>query len=200
MTQPESPRFAVNLDKLAAAVAYLAQRSLHDAAFGETKLVKMLYFADCAAYLRYGRPITGNPYIHLEHGPYPQDWPATKKMLERQGIVTTVKEKLPGDCHRHRLLPTPAADTSALNDQDCFILDAQLRRFANFNAGDIEQYSHAEVAWRTTAPGAVIPYNLAGFRRPTGPPSAETLAHAKRVAERIRERGYEPSRDVTPRF
>lgn len=199
MTEPETIQFAVNPDKLAAAVVYLTQRSLHDDAFGETKLVKLLYFADCAAYLRYGRPITGNPYIHLEHGPYPQDWPATKKMLERQGIVTTVKEKLPGDCqHRHRLLPTPAADTSALTEQDCFILDAQLRRFANFNAGDIEKYSHAEVAWRTTAPGAVIPYNRIGFRMPD-PPTAETYARARRIADSIREYGRGPVRDVTPR-
>lgn len=200
MTQSESPRFAVNLDKLAAAVAYLAQRSIRDDAFGETKLVKLLYYADCAAYLRGGQPITGSAYIRMEHGPYPQDWPATERMLERQGIISVVKETIPGGYQRQRWLPTPSADTSALTDHDRAVLDEQLRRFANFNAGDIEEYSHAELGWYATAPGAVIPYNLAGFRRPTGPPTAETLAHARRVAKRIRERGYEPSRDLTPQF
>ena len=64
-------RFFTNPDKLSAAIVYLAQRSLHDDHFGETKLVKLLYYADCAAYHRTGEPITGTTYIRMDHGPYP---------------------------------------------------------------------------------------------------------------------------------
>ena len=56
-------RFFTNPDKLSAAIVYLAQRSLHDDHFGETKLVKLMYYADCAAYQRTGEPITGTTYI-----------------------------------------------------------------------------------------------------------------------------------------
>lgn len=193
----ENARFATDLDKLAAAVAYLAQRSRNDDAFGETKLVKLLYFADCAAYLRLGKPITGCAYIRMEHGPYPQDWAATERMLERSGIISVVAEPIPGGYRWQRWLPLPAANTAALTDAERAILDEQLRRFADFNAAQIEEYSHAEVGWRTAQPGAVIPYNLAGFRMPP-PPNAETSARGRRIADTIREKGYGPVNDVTP--
>ncbi len=193
----ENARFATDLDKLAAAVAYLSQRSRNDDAFGETKLVKLLYFADCAAYLRYGKPITGCAYIRMEHGPYPQDWAATERMLERSGIVSVVAEPIPGGYRRQRWLPLPAANAAALTDAERDILDEQLRRFADFNAAQIEEYSHAEVGWRIAQPGAVIPYNLAGFRMPP-PPNAETRARGRRIADTIREKGYGKVTDVTP--
>lgn len=196
------PRFAVDRDKLAAAVAYLAERSLADDAFGETKLVTLLYYADCAAYVRSGQPITGAAYIRRNHMPCPQDWPATERMLERKGVISVVKETMPGGYQRHRLrpAPAPAADTAALTELERAVLDEQLLRFADFSAGDLEQYFRDELVWYVTAPDAVIPFNLVGIRRPTRPPSAETLAHARRVAKRIREQGRGPTRDVTPQF
>ena len=194
------PRFAVDRDKLAAAVAYLAERSRGDGAFGETKLVTLLYYADCAAYLRRGQPITGAAYIRRNHMPCPQDWPATERMLERKGVISVVKETMPGGGHRQCWRPAVAADTAALTDLERAVLDEQLLRFADFSVGDLERYFRDELVWYVTAPDAVIPFNLVGFRRPTRPPSAETLAHARRAAKRIRERGYETARDLTPQF
>ena len=193
----ENPRFAADLDKISAAVAYLAERSRNDDAFGATKLVKLLYFADCAAYLRYGKPITGCAYIRMEHGPYPQDWAATERMLERSGIVSIVEEPMPGGYRRQRWLALQPAQAAALTAAERAILDEQLRRFADFNAAQIEEYSHAEVGWRISRPGAVIPYHLAGFRMPP-PPDAETRARGRRIAAAIREKGYGKVTDVTP--
>lgn len=193
------PRFAINLDKLAAAVAYLAERSLGDSAFGETKLVTLLYYADCAAYVRGGQPITGAAYIRRNHMPCPQDWPATERMLERKGVISAVKETMPGGGHRQCWRPAAAADTAALTDRERAVLDEQLLRFADFSAGDLERYFRDELVWYVTAPDAVIPFNLVGIRKP-GPPTAETLERAKRIAARIREQGRGPTRDVTPQF
>ena len=192
-----APRFTADLDKISAAVAYLAERSRYDDAFGATKLVKLLYFADCAAYLRGGKPITGCAYIRMEHGPYPQDWAATEQMLERSGVISVVEEPIAGGYRRQRWLPLQPAQDGALTDAERAILDEQLRRFADFNAAQIEEYSHAEVGWRTAQPGAVIPYNLAGFRMPP-PPDAETRARGRRIAAEIREKGYRPVNDITP--
>lgn len=53
--------------KAAAAAAFLLQ-----AAGGKMKfirLIKLLYMADRAAWSRYGRPITGDEYVAMEHGP-----------------------------------------------------------------------------------------------------------------------------------
>ena len=50
----DAPTFDLRLDKLTEAVVYLVNRSQNDPNFGETKLVKLLYYADCAAYLQTG--------------------------------------------------------------------------------------------------------------------------------------------------
>ena len=120
-----------------------------------------------------------------------------ERMLERSGIVSVVEEPIPGGYRRQRWLPLQPANAAALTDAECAILDEQLRRFADFNAAQIEEYSHAEVGWRTAQPGAVIPYNLVGFRMPP-PPNAETRARGRRIADTIREKGYGKVTDVTP--
>jgi uncharacterized phage-associated protein len=40
-------------------------------AWDKYSLLKILYFAECKHLLEYGRPITGDPIIALEHGPVP---------------------------------------------------------------------------------------------------------------------------------
>src|SRR5712692_1373973 len=61
-------RFRFNAEKFVNAVAYLAQARPHN-----TKLTicKQLYFADKEHFVRYGRPITGDQYYKLPHGPIP---------------------------------------------------------------------------------------------------------------------------------
>lgn len=195
----EAPkRFQLQWDKLKAAVAYLTERSGNDDSFGSTKLVKLLYYADCAAYLHTGQPITGSNYIHMDHGPYPEDWRSLVGQLEREEIVRVDVEDISGSYQRRRPLLRQKATTSALTDQECSILDEQLRRFAEFNARDIEEYSHDELGWRRTVQGETIPYRLSGIRRP-GTPDDETKARGRRIAKRIREEGRRVSRTIVVR-
>ena len=158
----EAPRrYQLNWDKLKAAVVYLSERSLHDDNFGQVKPVKLLYYADCAAYLRTGEPITGSNYVHLEHGPYPEDWRAITRQPERDEVVRMDSEDIRAGCRRRRPVPRSEWDPDSLDEQERMFLDEQLRRFADFNAAQIDEYSHQEVAWRTTEPGV---YCLGSWR------------------------------------
>lgn len=190
-------RFQLQWDKLKAAVAYLTERSLRDDNFGQVKLVKLLYFADCAAYLRTGQPITGSNYVHREHGPYPEDWRSIAEQLERDGVVRIHLEDIHGNYRRRRPVPLGTSNSDLLTEQERTFLDEQLRRFAAFNAAQIEEYSHDEVAWRTTKPGNVMPWELVGFRMPEI--TDEVKARGQRIADEIRQRGYQVANDVTPR-
>ena len=195
----EAPkRFQLQWDKLKAAVAYLTERSGNDDSFGSTKLVKLLYYADCAAYLHSGRPITGSNYIHMDHGPYPEDWRSLVDQLEREEIVRVDVEDISGSYQRRRPLLGRKATTSTLTDQERSILDEQLRRFAKFNARDIEEYSHDELGWRITVQGETMLYGLSGIRRP-GTPDDETKARGRRIAKRIREEGRRVSSTIVVR-
>jgi Protein of unknown function (DUF4065) len=61
-------RFRFNAAKFVNAVAYLAQ-----ACPNSTKMTvcKRLYYADKEHLVKYGRPILGDHYYRLEHGPVP---------------------------------------------------------------------------------------------------------------------------------
>lgn len=194
----ERQSFSLQWDKLAAAVAYLAERSWHDDAFGETKLVKLLYYADCTAYQRTGKPITGLTYVHMPHGPYPDDWQANLKRLEDDQVIKILEEYAPKGYWTRRPIVEGSAATDALTEKEQQFLDEQLRRFADFSAVQIEEYSHDELAWGATAQGEVMPYELSGIRRP-GPPDEETIARGRRIAKRIREEGRRVSRVLVER-
>lgn len=189
----EKISFPVQWDKLVAAVAYLTERSRNDDHFGFTKLVKMLYYADCAAYLRTGRPITGVSYIHMPNGPYPDDWQAILKRLEDEKAIKILKEYAPKGYWSRRPVAGGSAVMDALTEREQQFLDEQLRRFTDFSAVEIEEYSHDELAWGATAQGEMMPYELSGIRRP-GPPDEETIARGRRIAKRIREEGRRVSR------
>ena len=185
----EPQKFPLQWGKLAAAVAYLTERSRHDDTFGETKLVKLLYYADCAAYQRTGRPITGATYIKMPHGPYPDLWQAMIGRLESDGTIHLSQEPVGDQYLRKHWLPGENAITTALTEQDKRHLDEQLRRFAKFNGAEIEEYSHDELAWHATPDDEAMPYELFGIRRPSLPPDEETVARGRRIAKRIREEG-----------
>src|SRR5437899_12988053 len=61
--------FTFDVEKASAALLYLASRDLP--AFDKGKACKLLFLADKLHLVRYGRPITGDHYWALEHGPVP---------------------------------------------------------------------------------------------------------------------------------
>lgn len=185
-------------EKLAAAVAYLTERSRHDGHFGFAKLVKLLYYADCAAYIRTGQPITDVTYVHMPHGPYPDHWPAMLKRLEAEQAIKILTEYAPKGYWTRRPATGDAAATSALTEKELSFLDQQLRQFADFSAVQIEEYSHDELAWRVTPQGAAMTYELCGIRMP-GPVTDDVRQRARRIAEDIRSNGRQISRILVER-
>ena len=191
-------RFPLQWDKLAAAVAYLTERSQNDNHFGFAKLVMLLYYADCAAYMRTGQPITGVTYVHMPHGPYPDDWPGIVQRLEDERAIKILKEYVPKGYWHRRPVAGGSAAMAALDEKEQGFLDEQLRKFADFSAVQIEEYSHDDLAWHVAKQGEVVPYELCGIRRP-GPPDEETIARGRRIAKRIREEGRQVSRVLVER-
>ena len=175
--------FVQDLDKLIEATIYLCERSKDDPFFGMTKLVKLLYYSDCAAYILHGRPITGTTYLHFPHGPYPENWYRVRQKIEETDAMTVLRDALGQGYHRYRLLTNRPANRELLSAQDTELMDEQLQRFAGFNAAGMEEYSHYEVAWLATEDGEPMSYELAGI---TAPPSSENSIRAgRKVAQNI---------------
>jgi uncharacterized phage-associated protein len=160
--------------KLIEAVIYLSERSQDDPHFGMTKLVKLLYFADCAAYHANGAPITEAEYLHFPHGPYPNQWYQVRRKMEKDGDVTIAYEQPIQGYHRYRMIPNRSANMEMLSSDDQKLLDEQVKRFAQFNAAAIEAYSHQESGWLSTEDGEPISYKMSGFIAP--PPTIRSVA------------------------
>ena len=93
----ETPtQFTQDADKVIEAVIYMAEQSKADSYFGERKVYKLLYYADCEAYRQHGSPITGTRYVHYPHGPFPENWPTLKKKMLAAGDVQIFGSHPPG--------------------------------------------------------------------------------------------------------
>lgn len=161
MTSPE--HFEQDRNKLIEAAIYLSELSIDDPNFAVAKLVKLLYYADCESYMQYGAPITGTTYLHFPHGPHPENWYQVREQMEQNGDVEILYETSVPGYREYRILPRRPADLEHLSPTDRESLEAQVKRFAGFNAAGIEQYSHQEVGWLSTEDGQPIPYTLAGI-------------------------------------
>ena len=181
-------RFLQLPEKLAEAVVYLCERSSEDPNFGETKLVKLLYFADCDAVEHRGTPITGATYLHLQQGPFPENWTAIKSSMESEGDIAVKIESAPGGYERKRTVANRPFRPSVFSAEEIAALDRQLARFASFNASEIVGYSHRGLGWRATQHLERIPYQGSRF---SAPAKDETLlGEAQRIAdEESRRRG-----------
>lgn len=180
------PEFALQRDKLTEAVIYLCEKSADDPNFGVIKLVQLLYYADCAAYLKRGAPITGLTYLHFPHGPYPEQWHQLRREMEAAGAVATLYEYGDDGYQRYRLLPCRTVHPETLSAADCAILDEQRERFADFNTSGIAEHSRQSGGWRSTEDGEPIPYYTAGML--ALPLSANAIRIGRELANDIARR------------
>ena len=178
--------FELHEDKLIEAVIYLSERSADDPNFGVIKLVHLLYYADCAAYLQHGAPITGVTYLHFPHGPYPEHWYKVRREMQAAGDVEVVYEDCDDGFNRYRMLPNRTMKPEVLTAEECAILDEQRKRFALFNTAGISEYSHQELGWRDTEDGEPISYETVGMVAP--PLSASAIRRGRKIADAIVER------------
>lgn len=178
--------FQLRKDKLIEAVIYLSERSADDPNFGVIKLVHLLYYADCAAYLKHGAPITGVTYLHFPHGPYPEHWYKIRREMQAAGDVEVVYEDCDDGHRRYRMLPKRTVKPEVLTAEECSILDEQRERFTLFNTAGISEHSHQQVSWRGTEDGEPIPFVTAQATAP--PMSANEIRRAQRIANDIAKR------------
>jgi len=61
--------FRFDREKLLHALAYMADKDVPD--LTKLKAAKLLFFADKYHLLHYGRPVIGDCYVCMEHGPVP---------------------------------------------------------------------------------------------------------------------------------
>ena len=148
-----------NLDitKLELVISYYASRIFK---LYKVKLMKMLWYADSLCYKLNGHSMTGLVYCHEAMGALPI---GHYKIGGLQKV--NMEEEFEGDSCKYRFLPNKNLDEASLSDEEKKILDMVIDKFKSYNASQIIEYMHDEIAYKNTVDKEVIPFSLAKENR-----------------------------------
>jgi putative zinc finger/helix-turn-helix YgiT family protein len=144
-----------NLERFEAATLFLCEG-------GEpkTKLNKLLYYVDMKCYKDNASPLTGAQYIHLDHGPVPNNYDFLFGVMISTGKLTT-REVILGEIVYDEYLPIEKANLRLFSPTEQKILKFVRNHFEKFSATKIREYSHKEEAYLKTRNKEPISYAFA---------------------------------------
>lgn len=146
---------ALNIDKIETVISYFAENVAN---LFKVKLMKMLWYADALSFVQNQRAMTGLVYRHEPMGALPIGHYSLMN-LENLNVREEISRSYETMLH---IYPAENADYSLLDDSERAVLDAVIARFKTCRAAEIVEYMHEESAYKKTAPGAIIPFRLAG--------------------------------------
>jgi uncharacterized phage-associated protein len=164
--------------KLGQALAYLST-GIHD--LTKLKAAKLLYFADKLHLTRYGRPITGDRYYCLDHGPIP-----SASLNAINDLLTPVRVRVGGrtlenqmskvlgqfvqvdrqSTHPRLKSKMKPQEFDALTATEREVLDAIVKQYGKLPAGRLIELTHREKTWvasnkqRSAGSSVEIPWEL----------------------------------------
>jgi uncharacterized phage-associated protein len=124
---------------------------------GSTKLNKLLWFAECAHFRHYGRPISGIEFQKLRNGPAPRRLLPVRERLISEQRARLVHERTPLGKLQDRLVALAAPDLSRFTGQELETMTAVLDELRDATGTALSELSHDEPAWKLTEVGETIP-------------------------------------------
>lgn len=142
-------RFNFDCEKAIDAIEYIAQLRP-----GVTQyyIGKILFFADREHILDYGRPITGDRYVAMEHGPVPS---AVRNLLRLDGdypdeIVDKLEARVfienKGN-RQHVFAKNGAEPSKRLSGSDKEYLRGSVEKYAHLSFTELREISHEDPAY-----------------------------------------------------
>jgi len=144
-----------NFNKFKNMVIYLIKNG---ATLSKTRLNKLLFYCDFIFFSENSVSISGATYIHDHYGPVPSDFELLYTALRDQNIIDSVPFS---DGHGEELLTNEKFDDSYFSESELITLAAVSKKFTNYNAKKITEYSHKEKAYIETDSKSVISYEYA---------------------------------------
>jgi len=147
-------RFKFNIEKFIDVMVFFAER-IED--LSTLKAAKLLYLADRAHLLKYGRPILGDWYACMEHGPVPsqsydllKEVRDTDRSFELSGSALVKKhlrvEQIPGDFPVFRSNNSTSLD--ALSESEQEIIQEIVNSYGEKKASYLVSLTHDHKGWK----------------------------------------------------
>lgn len=148
-----------NRPKFKQLVLYIVEKCGAEA-LGNTKLHKILYFADMLFFVQSGHSITGEQYLKQRFGPTARHLTAILSELQHEGAVDISEVDYYGFKKKHYKLVSKS-DYRLLQDRDELqMVEAVIDRLIGQSAKEVSEISHA-VPWQLVEMGETIPYYTA---------------------------------------
>ena len=145
----------LDLDKVVDVIRYFSNSSEVIRLY-KVKLMKLLWYADCLAYKRRGRAITGLVYKSLPMGAVPLGY---ESIIDLDGIVYEEEDFSEGSgCH---FVETANKDYQSLSEEEKVILESVICVCGKDSKRQIIDRMHKEKAYKETKPGDIIMFEYA---------------------------------------
>ena len=125
----------------------------------QTKMNKLLFYADFLCYKRTGRGISGLSYKAIQRGPVPQRWDRIYSFYDdiQQEIVI-----FPNGIEGCKIITSLSPDKQSFTDYELEVLRDVKQRFISESSNSISELSHSENAWsQYEGTNQLISFNLA---------------------------------------
>jgi putative zinc finger/helix-turn-helix YgiT family protein len=151
---------AFDYNRYVAVVAWLCSNV---AMVTQTKLYKLLFYADYLGYKAHSRSLTGALYRRMPYGPVPVGFGTLRAQMEEDEYVSVDEAMFQNGNLGEVFRPGPNAQQieATFDENELRILRFVRDSLGGLTPSDISDRSHQEAAWRETPPKQVISYEKA---------------------------------------
>lgn len=176
-------------NKLEELILYISRKSENDIYFGKTKLNKILFTIDFNFYGMTGKSVSGEVYVHREHGPVPQRMKTIlDRMLSEKRIE--IQDNLLYSQKQQRVIAKENPDLSKFTEDELRFIDVCIETLKNYTGTQLSEWTHTLRPWLNTLNEEEIPYH-AIFGLKKLPVEREGFIWAQKELQRLRaERSY----------
>lgn len=142
-------------ERLAALAHYVIARTPPDQ-LGATKLNKVLWWVDCAAYRRWGRSLSGlQSYVRLPNGPVPDGIKDVIEYLKAQRAIIDRSQPTPAG-NRREFISIAEPPVSVFSAEEIDVINQVIVGVCQMTAAEASAASH-DALWEETPPLGPMP-------------------------------------------
>jgi Protein of unknown function (DUF4065) len=180
-----------NRNRLKQLILYIVEQMKDAPYFGETKLNKVLFRSEFAAFRDLGAVLTHYRYVKNKFGPTLSAYLPIVSEMEREGLLAWQVQQQGTREERRPILPDGVSwDRRAFSKAEIDLVEEEVRRAFDQTARELSDEEHSTAAWFATRMGEQVSPELSLVEDPGSaiPLSDEENEWASAAIERYRSR------------
>lgn len=155
-----------NSNRFKSLVHYVIHKCGHQENVGKTVLFKVLYFSDFDHYELFEKPLTGEEYVKLPHGPAPRHFEDAINSLKKDGKITEIAVDYKGK-KQNKYFCNEQPQEIPFSGDEIQLIDRTIARLSSMNATQISAYSHGDMPWKSAKEKELLDYEMVFYRDET---------------------------------